>query len=566
MKRFLLALLFCLYAPVVWAGCSVGALPFILQNNTIADATQVMADFNQIIAGAASNCAGAGTNTDITNLNGLTLPNNTIMCNASGVVGPPQYCSGGQVANILGYCLIDGVTFPATIVGIQNAINQTSCHDIYIPAGTYAGSTALVIARSNIRLHGAGGIISAQGATNAQTASTILSFTCFSSGSSAVTVGDTSPTLQYGGIELSDFEILLPQSCNMNGLEVRASTPEFQLVRRVRITEVVGNTVGVAVLLDAGVYSWTFEDVTVDHFFAGYKFSATNHFTRVTGGHCSNNSICAMYQSNSASQNIVFDKVDIEGNLSYGFDIFSAAGWIIRDCFIDNGFAAGTRAVRIGAGTQLVEGVTITGNVFNNGANAQYAIELASSGFTGLHIENNHFNSYSTGHVLNNSGLNGSHGTYLANDAFFPGGFANELSSPSGFDIIHFGFSTSQGSLYTKLTRPGIRGTGVLNTQFGSFANLGGTPAVAVTNGSRDTVGEVTITPTGTPAANGTFVFTFQDGTWGQIPFCIVGNTGGINGVVRLTTRSATTLTVLMEGTWTSGAGFAITWNCWASQ
>ena len=56
------------------AACTTGALPFNLQNNTVADATQVMADFNQISTGVAANCAGSGANTDITSIGGLITP------------------------------------------------------------------------------------------------------------------------------------------------------------------------------------------------------------------------------------------------------------------------------------------------------------------------------------------------------------------------------------------------------------------------------------------------------------------------------------------------------------
>lgn len=74
MKRILLTFAFILQASLAWAGCNVGALPFQLQNNTIADATQVMADFNQIVTGVQANCAAAGANLDITSLGALTTP------------------------------------------------------------------------------------------------------------------------------------------------------------------------------------------------------------------------------------------------------------------------------------------------------------------------------------------------------------------------------------------------------------------------------------------------------------------------------------------------------------
>lgn len=48
-------------------------LPFNLQNNTVADATQVMANYNAITA-CLLNAAAAGANSDITALNGLLAP------------------------------------------------------------------------------------------------------------------------------------------------------------------------------------------------------------------------------------------------------------------------------------------------------------------------------------------------------------------------------------------------------------------------------------------------------------------------------------------------------------
>lgn len=52
----------------------IGALPFLLQNGTTADATQVDADFDQIVTDVNTNAAHSGTNSDITALTGLTTP------------------------------------------------------------------------------------------------------------------------------------------------------------------------------------------------------------------------------------------------------------------------------------------------------------------------------------------------------------------------------------------------------------------------------------------------------------------------------------------------------------
>lgn len=52
--------------------CSAGSLPFNLTNGTLADASQVMSNYNAIIASVNATCAGSGANTDITSLGGLT--------------------------------------------------------------------------------------------------------------------------------------------------------------------------------------------------------------------------------------------------------------------------------------------------------------------------------------------------------------------------------------------------------------------------------------------------------------------------------------------------------------
>jgi microcystin-dependent protein len=75
MKRLCLALLaVLLMVSAAAATCTTGAMPFQLQNNTLADATQVMANFNQIQSSVAANCAGNGNNNDINALSALTTP------------------------------------------------------------------------------------------------------------------------------------------------------------------------------------------------------------------------------------------------------------------------------------------------------------------------------------------------------------------------------------------------------------------------------------------------------------------------------------------------------------
>ena len=51
----------------------VPSLPVTLQNGTTADATQVMANFNAIVSAVNANSANSGINTNITQLQGLTV-------------------------------------------------------------------------------------------------------------------------------------------------------------------------------------------------------------------------------------------------------------------------------------------------------------------------------------------------------------------------------------------------------------------------------------------------------------------------------------------------------------
>jgi hypothetical protein len=79
MKRIFLAILFSLFVTCAYAGCTIGALPFNLTNGTTADASQVMANFNQIANGInIGSCAGSGNNTDITSLLGTTTGVNAL--------------------------------------------------------------------------------------------------------------------------------------------------------------------------------------------------------------------------------------------------------------------------------------------------------------------------------------------------------------------------------------------------------------------------------------------------------------------------------------------------------
>ncbi len=89
MNRIRVFLLTFLVAIAGFAAAQViPSLPYNLTNGTIADANQVMANFNQIVSSTNTNAANAGANTNITALLGLTTP----LAPASG--GSALYTAG----------------------------------------------------------------------------------------------------------------------------------------------------------------------------------------------------------------------------------------------------------------------------------------------------------------------------------------------------------------------------------------------------------------------------------------------------------------------------------------
>lgn len=129
----------------------INTLPFQLQNGTTADATQVMADLNQIVSNVNANAAANGANSDITSLSGLTTP----LTPAQG--GSETYYGGtsGGTANAqtvatltpTGFTLVAGkrATF---IAGFTNTaaltlnINGTGAVNAFIP--TASGPVAMI--------------------------------------------------------------------------------------------------------------------------------------------------------------------------------------------------------------------------------------------------------------------------------------------------------------------------------------------------------------------------------------------------------------------------------------
>lgn len=106
----------------------INPLPFNLQNGTTADATQVMADFNEILNDVNANGAHNGANSDITSLTGLSTPLSVAQGGTGTNLGPGTILlTSGTVAaatldiNISSYSAYRG--FKILLSGFQPANN-----------------------------------------------------------------------------------------------------------------------------------------------------------------------------------------------------------------------------------------------------------------------------------------------------------------------------------------------------------------------------------------------------------------------------------------------------------
>jgi len=113
--KYVLALLLSLLASPALAGVSC-VLPFNIQNGQPADATQVMANYNALVA-CLGNAAAAGANSDITSLNGLTTP----IPRSAG--GTPVYVGGTSTGSANAQAT---TTIPAFILSPGNIVSFTA--------------------------------------------------------------------------------------------------------------------------------------------------------------------------------------------------------------------------------------------------------------------------------------------------------------------------------------------------------------------------------------------------------------------------------------------------------
>lgn len=141
MKRLLLGLLLSAWTTLASAGVTC-TLPFNLQNNTTADATQVMANYNALVT-CLTNAAHSGVNSDITALTGLTTPITPAQGGSSVYVGGTSggstnaqtvaspvplgfaLTTGNQIVFVAGFTNTSALTLNVNSTGVKNVFKPT---------------------------------------------------------------------------------------------------------------------------------------------------------------------------------------------------------------------------------------------------------------------------------------------------------------------------------------------------------------------------------------------------------------------------------------------------------
>jgi hypothetical protein len=126
------------------------SMPNTLTNGQTADATQVMANFNQIVNNGNTGCAANGANNDITSLSALSTPLSTGQGGTGQTTGVPATLVFGTVG---------GATLPPATTQFAGAGNGTSVTENVVAfLAPYACRMRNMFTSSNLNV-GAGGTV-----------------------------------------------------------------------------------------------------------------------------------------------------------------------------------------------------------------------------------------------------------------------------------------------------------------------------------------------------------------------------------------------------------------------
>lgn len=152
----------------------IPSLPVTLQNGTIADATQVMADLNSIVTNVNNNAANTGVNSNITSLLGLTTPLSASQ-GGIGVSAPTANCiligEGSAPVNSVGPGAAGQVLVSNGPGADPSFVCPYAVGDLYLttnnanPSARYVGTTWVAYAAGQV-LIGVGSYTDPDGTTN----------------------------------------------------------------------------------------------------------------------------------------------------------------------------------------------------------------------------------------------------------------------------------------------------------------------------------------------------------------------------------------------------------------
>lgn len=136
--------------------------PFNLTNGTPADATQVMANFNNLLTCANNNLAHNGANSDITSLSGLSTPlsisqggtgatsASAALTNLNGASLGANSFTGNQTVTTASNATVSSVTTSTTGSGSVTTINDTSKSTNIFTEGSAVVGTTLGVSNNNL--------------------------------------------------------------------------------------------------------------------------------------------------------------------------------------------------------------------------------------------------------------------------------------------------------------------------------------------------------------------------------------------------------------------------------
>lgn len=127
----------------------ISSLPYSLTNGTTADATQVMANFNQIYNNVNANASSSGVNSSITQLTGLTTPLSVAQGGTGANTAGAALTSLGALAAANNLSDVSNISTARTNLGLGSMATQ-GANAVAITGGSISGTSITGSASLNL--------------------------------------------------------------------------------------------------------------------------------------------------------------------------------------------------------------------------------------------------------------------------------------------------------------------------------------------------------------------------------------------------------------------------------